>query len=133
MNKDLYKVTLFILKLLPMIMAFSYMSIGLCAWLGVGWQIFAHYIGLVITPITFMYICSYLFKFCNYHRVFLHYVAITELVNITDWYFKIPVSNTVMGIIHLIITVVFLITFVIMYIRKQRQIKICNKNAESSN
>ena len=46
-----------------------------------------------ILLIIFVYIASYLLKFCEYHRMFIHYTTITWILNIIDLYIGIPVSN----------------------------------------
>jgi hypothetical protein len=138
MNKDLYKVDLFLLKLLPMIMAFSYIIAQYAALLNIGsgvilvLQIVTHYLGLLLAPMMFMFISSKLFQFCNYHRMFIYYILVIQLMNITNWYFKIPISNLAYNVTQDVITVGFLLTALIMYIKKRRQIRLC-KNAEPSN
>lgn len=137
MNKDLYKVDLFLLKLLPMIMAFSYIIAQYAALFNIGagpilvLQIVTHYLGLLLAPMMFMLISSKLFQFCNYHRMFIYYILVIQLMNITNWYFKIPISNLAYNVTQDIITVGFLLTALIMYIKKRREIKLC-KNAEPS-
>lgn len=136
-TKELYKVDLFLLKLLPMIMAFSYMVAQYAALFNIGsgiilvLQIVTHYLGLLLVPMMFMLISSKVFQFCNYHRMFIYYILVIQLMNITNWYFKIPISNLAYNVTQDIITVGFLLTALIMYIKKRRQIRIC-KNAEPS-
>lgn len=138
MNKNLYKVELFLLKLLPIIMAISLLIAQYGAYLQVTSglliviQIISHYLGLVIAPLAFMYISSYVFKFCNYHRMFIHYIAIIELMNTTNWYFRIPISNELYILIQDIITIIFIIITAIMYIKKRRQIRLCKKPEPSN-
>ena len=136
-NKDLYKVDLFLLKLLPVIMVISHIiaSYGaifkVISGAAIIIQIVSHYLGLVIAPIAFMYISSYVFQFCNYHRMFIHYIAVIELMNVTNWYFQLPITNALYNGIQVTITITFAILAFIMYIKKRRQIKLC-KNAEPS-
>lgn len=130
-NKNLYKVNLFLLKLLPMLMCAGLIiaTYGALVQASEGFtlilQIASHYICLSIAPIAFMYISSYVFKFCNYHRMFIHYIAIIELMNVTNWYFKVPVSNQLWNGIQDVITIVFFIITIFMYVKKRRQLKIC--------
>lgn len=130
-NKQLYKVDLFLLKLAPVLMCGGLIistygaSFKIIAGFGIILQIVSHYLGLVIAPIAFMYISSYVFKFCNYHRMFIHYIAIIELMNVTNWYFKVPISDQLWNGIQDIITIVFFIITIFMYIRKRRQLKLC--------
>lgn len=137
-TKELYKIDLFLLKLLPMIMAFSYMIAQYAALLNIGsgiilvLQIVTHYLGLLMAPMMFMLISSKVFQFCNYHRMFIYYILVIQLMNITNWYFKIPISNLAYNVTQDVITVGFLLTALIMCIKKRRQIRLCNKNAEPS-
>lgn len=138
-TKELYKIDLFLLKLLPIIMAFSYIIAQYAALFNIGsglilvLQIVTHYLGLLLAPMMFMLISSKVFQFCNYHRMFIYYILVIQLMNITNWYFKIPISNLAYNVTQDIITVGFLLTALIMYIKKRRQIRLCNKNAEPSN
>lgn len=137
-TKELYKADLFLLKLLPFIMAVSHVISTYCALLELNtgiifaMQIISHYLGLVLAPMMFMYISSKVFQFCNYHRMFIHYILILELMNVTNWYFKVPISNLLWNNIQDAITIGFFIAAIVMYITKKRQTKLC-KNAEPSN
>ena len=137
LNKDLYKVDLFLLKLLPVIMVVSHIiaSYGaifkVVSGAAIIIQIVSHYLGLVIAPIAFMYISSHVFQFCNYHRMFIHYIAVIELMNVTNWYFQLPITNELYNGIQVTITITFAILALVMYIKKRRQIRLC-KNAEPS-
>ena len=132
-NKQLYKVDLFLLKLLPVVMVISHIiaSYGaifkVVSGAAIIIQIVSHYLGLVIAPIAFMYISSHVFQFCNYHRMFIHYIAVIELMNVTNWYFQLPITNELYNGIQVTITIVFAILALVMYIKKRRQIKLCKK------
>lgn len=89
---------------------------------GVGLQVLFHYIGLVFAPLLFMYLASHVFKFCSYHRLFIYYVIIVELLNVVDWYFTIPYDNPIITIIHDIVTVLLFIGIAIQLIVKKKLI-----------
>ena len=92
-SKSMYKATLYTLKILPMVMAFSYLMITVCAHLQVPWQLPFHYLGLAVAPLVFMYLTSYVFKFCEYHRIFIHYVLILEILTTVKWYYPVIVTS----------------------------------------
>lgn len=137
-NKSLYKADLFILKLLPVIMCCSHLiasygaTFQITTGFGIILQIVSHYVGLVLAPMLFMYISSYVFKFCNYHRMFIHYILTMNLMNVTNWYFRIPISNELYNSIQHWITIVFAILAIGMYIKKRHSVKIC-KNPNLAN
>lgn len=128
-SKALYKITLYVLKILPMIMAFSYLIMFVLANTIENFVIIPHITGTVIAPLVFVYLTSYVFRFCAFHRLFIHYYAFVELLNVTDYYVKIPISDAAITFIHDSVTIVFLILAVVMYIykyKKDKCLKQCN-------
>lgn len=129
-SKDLYKLTLSTLKLLPMIMAFSYLAMFTLANTIEDLVIIPHILGTVIAPLAFLYLTSYVFRFCAFHRMFIHYYALTSLLNVTDYYIRIPISDEAITTLHDSVTIVFLVLVVITYIikfKKDKCLKQLNK------
>lgn len=122
-SKTLYKITLLTLKMLPMIMSFSYLIMFVLANTVEDWVIIPHILGTVIAPLAFVYLTSYVFKFCAFHRMFIHYYAFVELLNVTDYYVRIPISDEAITILHDSVTIIFLISVVITYIIKYKKDK----------
>ena len=44
-------------------------------------------------PLLFFYITSYALKFCEYHRIPLHYIVTNRIISIIDYHFQIPISD----------------------------------------
>lgn len=112
-----------------MVMAFSYLIMFVLANTVESFVIVPHIIGTVIAPLVFVYLTSYVFRFCAFHRLFIHYYAFVELLNVTDYYIRIPISDVIIIFIHDSVTVVFLILAVVMYIykyKKDKCLKLCN-------
>lgn len=129
-SKALYKVTLGSLRVLPMIMAFSYLAMFALANTIEDLVIIPHLLGTVIAPLVFLYLTSYVFKFCAFHRMFIHYYAFIELLNVTDYYIRIPISDEAITTLHDSVTIVFLVMVVITYIikfKKDKCLKQCNE------
>lgn len=74
--------------------------------------------GVSIIPLLFIFISSYVFKFCAYHRMFLYYIVFNDVINLIDWYLHIPISDKQLLIIQLIIAGIFL--FIILYLYVHR-------------
>lgn len=83
-SKNLYKVELYLLKIMPMVIALAYLVNTVSSYFGVDIPILASIAGMSLIPLIFMYISSYVFKFCEYHRMFLHYIAVNDIINIYD-------------------------------------------------
>lgn len=129
-SKALYKLTLDTLKVLPMVMAFSYLAMFALANTIEDLVIIPHLLGTVIAPLVFLYLTSYVFKFCAFHRMFIHYYAFIELLNVTDYYIRIPISDEAITTLHDSVTIVFLVMVVITYIikfKKDKCLKQCNE------
>ena len=89
----LYKIELLLLKTIPMLMALCSVGNSILSYLDIE-VVILNYIGWVsILPLIFLYLSSYVFKFCEYHRMFIHYTTITCILNIVDLYIGIPVSD----------------------------------------
>ena len=120
-NIKLYKIELYLLKIMPMLLAlvnfinivlsFNSIDIPLLSYIG----------GISFIPLVFLYISSYVFKFCEYHRIFLHYVVICNLINIYDYYIGIPITNKSLLILHLIIAGICLIIILYLYVKTNKK------------
>lgn len=67
-----------------MVIALAYLVNTVSSYFGVDIPILASIAGMSLIPLIFMYISSYVFKFCEYHRMFLHYIAVNDIINIYE-------------------------------------------------
>ena len=72
----------------------------------------------------FIFISSYVFKFCEYHRMPLYYIIVNNLISIIDLYIGIPVSDYELLMIHSFVAGISIIITIILYVK-------CNKSAAS--
>lgn len=126
LNKPLYKIELYLLKVIPMIMAALHLASTTLFYFGIDPEILSYLGGVSFLTLGFLYLSSYVFKFCEYHRMFLHYVVVINLISIYDTYVGIPVTDGALFIINTSIAGIFL--FIILYLRKREQFlkKGCN-------
>lgn len=114
LSKALYKIQLYLLKVIPMVMAFIYFLNTVLSYYDIDVELLSYLASGSILTIIFLYVASYAFKFCEYHRMFIHYVALNWTVNIYDTYIGVPVDDRGMLSIYLAITATFL--FIILYL-----------------
>ena len=114
MEKFLYKIVIEVIKVLPMILSLNQVIIY-------AFNYFGYYVpglsflgGVSLLTILFLYLVSYVFKFCAYHRMFLHYLVTTNVISVYDYTVGINLSNTNMCLIGLILSGIFL--FIILYL-----------------
>ena len=117
LNKTLYKCTLYLLKIIPMLIALcDVLNAGL-SFIGIEAPVLSYLGGVSFLTLVFLYLTSYAFGFCMYHRLFLHYSTLVNIISTVDLYVGIPVSTKTLLEIHCIILGVFL--FLILKFRKK--------------
>lgn len=70
--------------------------------------------GVSFLPLLFLYLASYVFKFCEYHRMFLHYIAANNLLTLYDFYIGLPISNKMLFMVH--VALVGLLLFFVLFL-----------------
>lgn len=113
-NKDLYKIELYLLKVMPMLLAAIYLVNTVLSYYDIIVPALSYIGGLSFIPLVFMYVSSYVLRFCSYHRMFLHYVIVNDLINLTDYYYTLPISDWELLILHMSIAGIAL--FIILYL-----------------
>lgn len=88
MNKVLYKICLIMIKAIPMCIAFVYLLNTLLSYFDIDLPILSTIGGTSILTLLLLYVLSITFKFCLYHRMFLHYILIEDIINYIDYYTK---------------------------------------------
>lgn len=104
------------LKLIPIILAILYFINTIISYFGIQIKLIAHI--FVAFCISFIYLASYVLRFCEYHRMFLHYVVVLYLLKCYDYYVGIPLDDFNLFVMYSCIT---FITFIItLYLRLKR-------------
>lgn len=129
-SKEMYKVTILLLKVLPMVMVFAYLLMLCCFYYAPKYVVVPHLLGTVFAPLAFIYITSYVFKFCEFHRIFIHYYAFISILNVSDHYLHPYFNDKVITTLHEGGSLLFGITAIIMYIYKYKKDK-CMKLVNS--
>lgn len=123
-SKVLYKIELFLLKIIPILMAVCSACNSILSYFNIEVTIINYIGGVSLLPLIFLYLSSYVFKFCAYHRMFLHYLLITDIINIYDYHIGIPLDNLEYLCLHMVVTVISM--FIVLYLymnRKKRNSK----------
>ena len=120
-NKSLYKIELYLLKVMPMLIAAIYLINTVLSYYDIILPVLSYIGGLSLILLVFMYISSYVFRFCMFHRMFIHYNTLMWLLNIYDMYIGIPVNDRGLLSIYLIITTVFMFIILHIYVKNHRK------------
>lgn len=112
-ERSIYKLLLGTLKVIPMLMALSTICGMLLDFFGIGGSFFSFFGGISFLPLVFIYLASYAFRFCVYHRMFLHYVLANNILTFLDYYIGLPFKNETLFMMHLFLIGIFL--FLVLY------------------
>ena len=78
-----------------------------------------HYVGgTSILTLAFLYLASYVFKFCEYHRMFLHYIVACNAISVIDVYFGLPVGDAEYLMLHLFLAFISMVIVLILFLKK---------------
>lgn len=120
-TRSLYKLLLLTIKVIPMLLAFTALLNTTLSYFGIDWEMLSYIGGVSILPLLFLYLASYAFRFCEYHRMFLHYVTVNWGLNIYDYYIGVPISDRDMIALYLMITCVFMFMILYLYLRTRKK------------
>ena len=76
---------------------------------------------------AFVYIAAIVFRFCIYHRMFLYYVLVNNVISMYEFQFGLPVDDAGVLCVYSVVTAVFM--FLTVYFRrktKRRNVIIAN-------
>lgn len=115
LNKKLVKRLVLVTKVLPMIIAAIYFLNTTISFF-YGNDIPLNYIGgMSLLPLGYLYLTSYVFKLCEYYRMYLHYIVVITLINIYDYCIGLNISDLNYYLLIVLITIITL--FVIIYLK----------------
>lgn len=116
-----YKIALLLIKLIPMIVAFCYGANSLLAFFGIDLEVIGYVV--LILFVILLYILSYVFRFCSYHRMFIHYIVIVDVTNIIDYYIVIPLENAPLLCAYFIFTAIMMFITLYLYVKQNKTYK----------
>ena len=114
-----YKHKLFLgfLKILPMFMAGLYLMNTILSYFDIDWVIFSYIAGIGFIPWLFILVTSYLFKFCEYHRMFLWYIMTNNIICWIDEEYGLPIADREFFVLHIAIAGLFM--FLVLYFHQK--------------
>lgn len=114
-----YKLMLGTLKVIPMLLAFLAILNTMFGFLGIDCSVISMLGGISLLPLVFLYLVSFVFRFCIYHRMFLHYILLNNTLELIDYYVGIPVDTFELFVIHVILIGLFL--FLVLYFYRKEK------------
>lgn len=113
-----YKIALILIKIIPMLIAICYGANSLLAYFGIGLEVIGYLI--IYLFITLLYILSYVFKFCAYHRMFIHYILSIDVLNTIDYHIGLPLGDLGVWILYAVITCIAMFITLYLYVKQNK-------------
>lgn len=111
-SKYLYKILVVTIKYTPIVILIVQILYSTLAYFCIN-NLWLSYIGSVsLVNIVYLYIASYVFRFCYLYRLSLHSVILVNLIALYDTLFRIPLSDLNMLRVYLVILLVGVIAFI---------------------
>lgn len=122
-SKTQYRLLLKFLRVLPMLLAIFNCLNAYLSMFGIEVPLLSYLGGISFIGWLFIYLTAVVFKFCIYHRLFLYYVLINNILSIYEFHIGIPVDDAGLIRLYSIFTAVFL--FLILYFHRKE--RLCGK------
>ena len=116
-SPKLYRFFRVFLRTIPMLMAGLYLGNTVLSFFNIDISLFSYLAGIGLIPWLFILISSYLFKFCEYHRMFLWYILINNIICWTDEEIGIPLDNWNYLVLHVITAGLFIFFILIVFMK----------------
>lgn len=113
----MYKLELICVKYVPILIALITLIDVILYYFDIDFELINYIAGTSFLTMIPMYISSYVYKFCEYHRMFLHYIVVNKVVMMIDLYIGIPLGDFMLLVLYLIIAGIF--AFLALYLHQK--------------
>lgn len=113
----MYKLELLCVKYIPILIAVTVLIDAILSYFNIYLETLNYIAGTSFLTLIPMYISSYAYKFCEYHRMIIHYIFTHKIITIIDLYIGIPVSDLILLSIYLVVAGIFIM--VILYLHQK--------------
>ena len=122
-SKTLHKLLILVIKYIPMIISAFYILNTVLCWVGIDAPVISNIAGVSLLTWSFLLLSDIVFQFCIYHRMFLYYILIDDILNIYDFYFGIPLDTVKVLEIHSVLIGILLFSILIVYLKHAKDNK----------
>jgi len=112
-----HKSYLVLTKYIPHFIAFIYVIYTLLGFLGVDLIGLGHLVHVSLMSWIYFYLNSLVFNYCYVHRLPLYYIALNEILVTVDNYYRIPITDYNLLIIHIILIGILIFGYSYFYIK----------------
>lgn len=117
MEKLFHKLTLICVKYVPILVALTELLGTVLTFLNISTVFLGYLLGSSVITLIPMYITSYAFRFCKYHRMILNYIVANKIVFLLDYIFILPLSATGLVLLATTLAMLFLVSIIYNYMK----------------
>ena len=117
MNKRMYKLEIICVKYILILIALITLIDVILYYFDINFELINYVAGTSFLTMIPIYISSYVYKFCEYHRMFLHYIVVNKVVMMIDLYIGIPLGDFMLLVLYLIVAGIF--AFLALYLHQK--------------
>ena len=118
-ERALHRLLLGFLRVIPMVLAGLYLLNTVLSYFGLDYSIISYLAGVGIIPWLFLLLSSYALKFCEYHRMFLWYIAVHNIICWLDYTFELPIKDWEFVLLQFTVAGIFL--FIVLYLHQKHE------------
>lgn len=111
----MYKLELLCVKYIPILIAVTVLIDAILSYFNIYLETLNYIAGTSFLTLIPMYISSYAYKFCEYHRMIIYYILTHKIITIIDLYIGIPVSDLILLSIYLVVAGIFIMVIIYLH------------------
>lgn len=112
-----YKLVLLLIKFIPMLIALCYGANSLLAYFDAQLDILGY--AVMYLFIILLYLLSIVFKFCAYHRMFIHHILSIDVLNTIDYHIGLPLGDLGVWILYAVVTCIAMFITLYLYVKSK--------------
>lgn len=112
-----YKLLILAIKYIPLIITLFYILNVLLYWFNIDTPVISNIAGVSLLTWIVLFLSAIVFKFCIYHRLFLYYILISDLITIYDFYIEIPLNTRTILEIQSILIGILIFSILFIYLK----------------
>lgn len=122
------RIFLIVIKWIPFIMSLLIVFNLIFDLIGIPTIIFSILGDSSLITILFILLASFLFQFCIYHRLFIYYILLYDIISWLDYIFIFDLNSKLFISISIIMFVIICIIALYLHIKDNEQVKIIKRN-----
>lgn len=115
-----HKSFLLLTKYIPHLMAFMYFLYTILGFCGIDSYIISYISSMSLLPLCYIFVNSFIFRYCYVHRLPLYYIILNDGVTILDNYKHIQITDFQLVIYHILLFGIIMFGYTLYYIQKKR-------------